>query len=67
MADRKAGCQRFRLGGDQPVEGQNADGTLAAEGFQVLNDGKTVIFTGRAYMKIYPKAQANGASGGTAQ
>jgi len=53
--------------GDQPIEGQNPDGTLAAEGFQVLNDGRTVIFTGRAYMKIYPKAEANGASGGTAQ
>jgi lipopolysaccharide export system protein LptC len=44
--------------GDQPVEGQRPDGELAAEGFQVLNDGRTVIFTGRAYMKIYPKPKA---------
>jgi lipopolysaccharide export system protein LptC len=46
--------------GNQPVEGQNADGTLTAEGFQVLNDGRLVIFTGRAYMKIFPKS--NGSS-----
>jgi lipopolysaccharide export system protein LptC len=51
--------------GDQPVEGQNPDGTLAADGFQVLNDGRTVIFLGRAYMKIYPKTKAAGE--GTAQ
>jgi lipopolysaccharide export system protein LptC len=56
--------------GDQPVEGQNPDGTLAAEGFQVLNDGRTVVFTGRAYMKIYPtsKPTTQGTpAGGTAQ
>jgi lipopolysaccharide export system protein LptC len=51
--------------GDQPVEGQRPDGTLAAEGFQVLNDGRTVIFTGRAYMKIFPKPKGStGGSGG---
>jgi lipopolysaccharide export system protein LptC len=55
--------------GDQPVEGQNADGTLAAEGFQVLNDGRMVIFTGRAYMKIFPKSQGSsqGTSGGASE
>jgi len=41
--------------GDQPVEGQNADGLLAAQGFEVRNDGQTVVFTGRAYMKLFPK------------
>jgi len=45
--------------GDQPVEGQNPNGTLAAEGFQVLNDGRTVLFLGRSYMKIYPKSHGN--------
>ena len=64
--------------GDQPVEGQNPDGTLAAQGFQVLNDGRTVLFMGRSYMKIYPKSNATtegttgqgttqGTTGGTAQ
>jgi lipopolysaccharide export system protein LptC len=51
--------------GDQPVEGQNPDGTLAAEGFQVLNGGHTIVFLGRSYMKIYPKSKATAA--GTAQ
>jgi lipopolysaccharide export system protein LptC len=51
--------------GDQPVEGQNPDGTLAAEGFQVLNGGRTIVFLGRSYMKIYPKSKASAA--GTTQ
>ena len=46
--------------GDQPVEGQNADGQLAAQGFEVRDDGQTVIFTGRAYMKLFPKNQGGG-------
>jgi lipopolysaccharide export system protein LptC len=46
--------------GDQPVEGQNPDGTLAAQGFEVRDNGQTVVFTGRAYMKIYPKKSGSG-------
>lgn len=58
--------------GDAPVEGQNPNGTLAAEGFRVLNDGKTVLFLGRSYMKIFPKSKSTnpgstGATEGTAQ
>lgn len=41
--------------GDQPVEGQRPDGEIASDGFEVLDEGKTVIFTGRAYMKIFAK------------
>jgi lipopolysaccharide export system protein LptC len=41
--------------GDQPIEGQNADGQLAAQGFEVRDDGQTIIFTGRAYLKLLPK------------
>ena len=52
--------------GNQPVEGQNAAGTLVAEGFQVLNDGRMVIFTGRSYMKIFPKSP-KGSTGGTSE
>jgi lipopolysaccharide export system protein LptC len=44
--------------GDQPVEGQNPNGELASQGFEVLDDGQTVVFTGRAYLKLYPKQQA---------
>jgi lipopolysaccharide export system protein LptC len=41
--------------GDQPIEGQNPDGVLTAQGFEVRDDGQTIVFTGRAYMKLYPK------------
>jgi len=41
--------------GNQPVEGQNADGQLAAQGFEVKDNGQTIVFTGRSYLKLYPK------------
>ena len=41
--------------GSAPVEGQNSDGELFSEGFRVQDDGDTIVFTGKAYMKIYPK------------
>ena len=41
--------------GNEKVEGQNGDGELTSEGFRVLDDGDTIHFTGKAYMKIYPK------------
>jgi lipopolysaccharide export system protein LptC len=41
--------------GSAPVEGQNGDGELISEGFRVQDDGDTIVFTGKAYMKIYPK------------
>ena len=44
--------------GDQPVEGQNADGQLAAQGFEVRDNGQTIVFTGRAYLKLYPKTSS---------
>jgi lipopolysaccharide export system protein LptC len=41
--------------GNQPIEGQNPDGQLAAQGFEIRDEGQTVIFTGRAYLKLFPK------------
>lgn len=41
--------------GNDVVEGQNGDGELISEGFRVRDDGDTIEFTGKAYMKIYPK------------
>jgi lipopolysaccharide export system protein LptC len=41
--------------GSEPVEGQNEDGEVIAQGFKVLDDGNVIEFTGKAYMKIYPK------------
>lgn len=42
--------------GTQPVEGQSPLGDLTAEGFRVIDDGRTVYFDGRARMVIYPNA-----------
>ena len=46
--------------GDDPVEGQNGDGELVSQGFRVRDDGDTIEFTGKAYMKIYPKQKDQG-------
>lgn len=46
--------------GNDPVEGQNGDGELVAQGFRVRDDGDTIEFTGKAYMKIYPKQKDKG-------
>jgi len=46
--------------GNQPIEGQNPQGQLAAQGFEVRDDGQTVIFTGRAYLKLFPKNNGAG-------
>jgi lipopolysaccharide export system protein LptC len=46
--------------GNDPVEGQNGDGELTSQGFRVLDDGDTIVFTGKAYMKIYPKNKEQG-------
>ncbi len=48
--------------GSAPVEGQNGDGELVSEGFRVQDDGDTIVFTGKAYMKIYPKQKTGGSS-----
>jgi lipopolysaccharide export system protein LptC len=46
--------------GDEVVEGQNGDGELVSEGFRVRDDGDTIEFTGKAYVKIYPKQKDKG-------
>lgn len=50
--------------GNDVVEGQNGDGELIAQGFRVRDDGDTIEFTGKAYMKIYPKQKNNEGQGG---
>jgi len=50
--------------GSDPVEGQNGDGELISQGFRVLDDGDTIVFTGKAYMKIYPKQKDQEGQGG---
>ena len=50
--------------GNDVVEGQNGDGELIAQGFRVRDDGDTIEFTGKAYMKIYPKQKNREGQGG---
>ena len=48
--------------GNQPIEGQNPDGQLAAQGFEVRDNGRTIVFTGRAYLKLFPKKSGGSGS-----
>jgi lipopolysaccharide export system protein LptC len=48
--------------GDQLVEGQNADGLLTSQGFEIKDSGTTILFTGRAYVKLFPKKPEGGGS-----
>ena len=50
--------------GNDVVEGQNGGGELISQGFRVRDDGDTIVFTGKAYMKIYPKRKNQEGQGG---
>lgn len=43
--------------GDVPVKGQGPFGTLQAEGFRLLNKGRTIVFTGKSKMVLKPGAK----------
>jgi lipopolysaccharide export system protein LptC len=43
--------------GDVPVKGQGPFGTLDAEGFRLLNKGRTILFTGKSKMLLQPGAK----------
>ena len=42
--------------GSKPVEAQGPFGQLSAEGFKVIDEGRTVLFEGQAKMRVYPGA-----------
>lgn len=44
--------------GNKPVEGQGPFGTLQAEGFHITNEGKRMLFTGKAKLTIHPGAES---------
>jgi lipopolysaccharide export system protein LptC len=50
--DLKAGT----ASGSKPVEAQGPFGQLSAEGFKVIDEGRTVLFEGQAKMRVYPGA-----------
>jgi len=46
--------------GSKPVTGKDETRELSAEGFEMLDDGATVLFKGRSYLKITPKGKGSG-------
>lgn len=46
--------------GTVPVTGRDERRELSAEGFEMLDDGATVLFKGRSYLKILPKEKGSG-------
>jgi len=53
----------FRQGtasGDQPVEGQGSAGQVSGQGFQVLDRGDRIIFTGKSRLVLFPQAKEAG-------
>lgn len=42
--------------GDQPIRGQGPFGNLQAEGFRLVDKGKTIYLTGKSKLTIYPGA-----------
>lgn len=44
--------------GTAPVEGHGPDGDVTAEGFQILDDGARVIFTGRSRAILRPQQES---------
>jgi len=46
--------------GSKPVTGADDRRQLSAEGFEMLDDGATVLFKGRAHLKIMPKGKGSG-------
>ncbi len=47
---------RGTASGSVPVEGQGPFGHLKAEGFRLVDKGKTIFFTGKSELTIYPGA-----------
>ena len=40
--------------GDTPIRGQGQFGDMQAEGFRLIDKGKTIIFTGKSKLVLYP-------------
>ncbi len=55
--------EKGRAVGDQAVHGQGPFGDLKAEGFDLLDKGKTIVFTGKSKLVIYPGMGRDGAPG----
>jgi lipopolysaccharide export system protein LptC len=43
--------------GDVPISGHGPGGTVKGSGFRILERGKTMIFTGKSKMVLYPTSK----------
>ncbi|HEY4134410.1 MAG TPA: LPS export ABC transporter periplasmic protein LptC [Alphaproteobacteria bacterium] len=48
--------------GHEPITGHGPFGEVEGEGFQLIDKGKTIIFTGKARVVLYPEPDAPGAA-----
>lgn len=46
--------------GNEPVVGQGPFGNLEAEGFRMVDKGKTIFFSGKSKLTLYPSAEKPG-------
>lgn len=51
--------------GDKPVEGQGPFGHIQAQGFQILDKGSRIVFTGKARLELRPQPAKAGAKADT--
>ncbi|MBO6947981.1 MAG: LPS export ABC transporter periplasmic protein LptC [Rhodospirillales bacterium] len=52
----KIDLEKSSAEGNEPVRGQGPFGNLQAEGFRLVDKGKTIYFTGKSKLVIYPGA-----------
>ncbi len=62
-AKARLDLEKGRAAGDAPVHGQGPFGDLKAEGFDLLDKGKVIVFNGKSKLVIYPGMGREGAVG----
>ncbi len=53
----KIDLEKSSAEGQDPIRGQGPFGTIEAEGFRMIDRGKTIFFTGKSRLKVYPGAK----------
>lgn len=53
----KIDLEKSAAEGHQPITGQGPFGNVQAEGFRLIDKGKTIFFTGKSKLVIYPGAK----------
>lgn len=53
----KIDLEKSAAEGQDPIRGQGPFGTIEAEGFRLVDRGKTIFFTGKSKLKVYPGAK----------